>query len=150
MPQSFSQVLLHIVFSTKNRQPFITPEIKSELHSYIGGCLKSYDSFPYIVGGVEDHIHIACSLPRTITISELVEKLKRSSSHKAKEIAPAGKEFGWQTGYGAFSLGQSQLKHVVNYINSQEEHHKKQSFQDEFIEFLEKYNVQYDSKYIWE
>jgi len=149
MSQSLSQILLHIVFSTKNREPFITHEIKSELHAYIGGCLKSHDSFPYIIGGVEDHVHIACSLPRTISVSEMIEKVKRASSHKAKEIAPVGELFGWQTGYGVFSLGQSQLAHVVKYISNQEDHHKKQSFQDEFIEFLEKYNVEYDSKYIW-
>jgi len=150
MPQSYSQILLHVVFSTKNRAPFINEDAENELHAYIGGCLKNHGSFPYIIGGITDHVHIACTLPRTTSVSDMIEQVKRSSSHKAKEIVSARKLFSWQTGYGAFSLGQSQLPNVVRYINNQKQHHRHQTFKEEFIEFLNKYDVEYDPKYIWE
>ncbi len=148
MTQSLSQVLLHIVFSTKNREPFLVKSIRDDIHAYVAGCLKSHGSYPYLVNGVADHIHIACSLPRTLSISELIEKVKRSSSHKAKELLN-NETFAWQTGYGVFSFGQSQLQAVCDYIKTQEEHHADVTFHDEYLKFLEKYNIDFDSKYIF-
>lgn len=150
MPQSLSKVLLHIVFSTKNRQPWLTDGVRSKMHAYLAGACRNQGSEAHRVGGTQDHIHIACTLPRTLTISKLLEEIKRSSSAWVKEQDSNCKEFSWQAGYGAFSLGQSQLGTLLNYIDNQLEHHRHSSFQEEFLDFLQKYGIDYDERYLWE
>ncbi len=150
MAQSLSQILLHLVFSTKNREPWINPDIRAELHAYLAGCCRNIGAMAYRVGGVSDHVHIVCTLPRTVTVSKLLEEIKKSSSTWIKQQDPACKSFAWQAGYGAFSLGMSQLPDVIAYIENQEEHHRKRSFREEYLEFLERYGVDFDERYLWE
>ena len=150
MAKSLSNVLVHLVFSTKNRHPWIDVEIEEELFKYISGICRELDCPAHKVGAFDDHIHIACSLARTISISQLVEDIKTGSSKWMKTKGDQYCEFGWQNGYGAFSIGQSQLDDLRRYISSQREHHKKRSFQDEYRELLTRYNVAYDERYVWD
>jgi len=128
----------------------IDENVRDELYAYIAGICKKLNSYVYRVGGTDDHAHIACTLPRTLTVSKLVEEIKKSSSKWIKTKGDAYNEFSWQTGYGAFSVGQSQLSVLLRYIDGQLEHHRTQSFQDELRAFLEKYGIEYDEKYVWD
>lgn len=151
MPQSLSKVLVHIVFSTKHRYPFLVDRnIRDEMHAYLGGTCKQLDCPVLIVGGVADHIHILCSLSRNHSIAKVVGEMKRSSSKWIKTKGPALGRFSWQNGYGAFSVSQSQVDSVRKYIATQEEHHKKRAFQDEYRAFLKKYEIEYDERYVWD
>jgi REP element-mobilizing transposase RayT len=151
MPQSLSKILLHGVFSTKERRPFLRDlVIRRELHAYLGGILKQLDCDPICIGGVEDHVHILFGLSRTRTISEVIKEAKRSSSLWIKTRQAGMEDFGWQNGYGIFSLGFSLVEIVRSYIERQELHHKKVSFQDEFRQLLRRYGISYDEKYLWD
>jgi REP element-mobilizing transposase RayT len=150
MPQSLSNVLLHIVFSTKNRAKLILPEFENELHAYLSDICRANKSNVYKVGGTENHVHIACSLPRTITISSLLEEIKSSSSKWMKSKSPNCSSFAWQSGYGAFSLGQSQLPTLIQYVENQHAHHGKKSFEDELLGFLKLYEIKFDEQYLWD
>ena len=150
MAQSLSQILLHVVFSTKNRERWLDAELRSDLHAYLAGGCREIGSNAYRVGGTDDHVHVACSLPRTVTVSKLLAEIKRSSSAWMKTRGPEYEGFAWQAGYGAFSLGQSQLPVLLRYIDGQEEHHKKQTFKEEFLAFLKRYRVEYDERYLWD
>jgi putative transposase len=126
MPQSLANVLIHVVFSTKNRQPFLkTKEVRDVMTKYLVGTLHHIKCPSLIVAAVEDHVHALCNLHRTMSVSKLIEELKTSSSHRIKEEGPALAEFHWQNGYGAFSVSQSNAEQVKAYIENQEEHHKK-------------------------
>jgi putative transposase len=150
MPQSLASVLIHLVFSTKHRQPFITPVIETELHKYLATVFRGCDSPALQVGGYEDHIHALFSLSRKWAIADIVEEVKTSSSKWIKTKGAEFRQFHWQSGYGAFSVSQSNVQKVKNYIANQKEHHGKQSFQDEFRNFLEKHGVEYDERYVWD
>lgn len=150
MAQSLSKILLHIVFSTKDRERWIHDAIRPRLHAYLAGACRALGSEAYRVGGTDDHVHIACTLPRTLTVSKLLEEIKKSSSVWAKNQDDALKWFAWQSGYGAFSLGQSQLPVLLGYIDEQREHHRSRSFKDEFLSLLQRYRVDYDERYLWE
>ena len=149
MPQSLSKVLVHLIFSTKHREPLINPEIRPRLHAYIVGILDNLKSPSLQTGGVADHVHSLFLLHRTISQADLIEEVKKSSSKwmKADGGVPG---FTWQGGYGAFSIGESQADTVIRYIQNQEGHHRKVTFQDEFRKFLEKYKVAYDERYVWD
>ncbi len=149
MPQSLSKVLVHLIFSTKHREPLIGPEIRPRLHAYMVGILDNLQSPSLQTGGVADHVHSLFLLHRTISQADLIEEVKKSSSKWMK--AEGGvRGFTWQTGYGAFSIGESQADTVIRYIQKQEEHHRKVSFQDEFRKFLARYKVPYDERYVWD
>ena len=150
MSQSLVKNYLHIVFSTKNRQPFLNIEIREELFAYLAGICKNLDCTPIIIGGHVDHIHILCLLNKKLTLIKLIEELKKNSSKWIKTKDPIYNNFYWQDGYGAFSVNPSEVDKVVPYISNQEEHHKKFSFQDEYRAFLKKYQVSYDEKYVWD
>lgn len=150
MPQSLSKILLHIVFSTKNRRDSIPENISSELHAYLAGACRGQGSEAFRVGGTANHVHIACTLPRTLDVSKLIENIKKSSSIWIKQKDKKCQFFSWQAGYGVFSLGASQLKDVMKYIDNQREHHKKKTFRQEFLDILEKYEVEYDERYLWD
>lgn len=150
MAQSLSKILLHIVFSTKYRAKLIVPECEQRLHAYMATTCRALGSQAFRVGGTSDHVHIACSLPRTVTVARLVEKIKGSSSRWVKQEFPRCSQFRWQTGYGVFSLGQSQLKHIVKYIEGQKAHHRQVALRDEVIGLLERYGVEYDEHYLWD
>ena len=149
MPQSLSKVLVHLIFSTKQREPLIRPEIRSRLHAYIAGILDNLKSPSLQTGGVADHVHVLFALGRTISQAELVEEVKKSSS-KWMKIEGGVPGFSWQAGYGAFSVGESQAGTVVRYIQNQEEHHRKVTFQEEYRKFLERYKAVYDERYVWD
>ena len=131
MPQSLSKVLVHLIFSTKHREPLIGPEVRPRLHAYIVGILDNLKSPSLQTGGVADHVHILCLLSRTISQAELVEEVKKGSSKwmKAGGGVPG---FSWQAGYGAFSIGESQADTAIHYVQNQEKHHRKVTFQEEF------------------
>jgi len=150
MPQSLSLVLVHLVFSTKNRAPMIRPEIEPNLHAFLGGIVRDCGCTAIACGGTEDHIHMLCSLSRTIAIASLVEGLKTRSSKWVKTQGRAYDQFHWQNGYGVFSIGKSQEEALKRYIARQKEHHQKASFQDEFRAILRKYGVTFDEQYIWD
>jgi putative transposase len=150
MPQSFSRVLTHLVFSTKDREPVILAGIRAELHSYLVGILTHIDCPPLQVGGVEDHVHLFFGLSRNHSIAQVVEKLKTSSSKWIKTKDEKFARFHWQAGYGAFSVSQSDAGRVIEYIKNQEEHHRKMTFQDEYRKLLEKYRQSYDERYVWD
>ena len=151
MPQSLAKILVHTVFSTKDRRPFLRDKtLREELHRYLGGILTNLDCQPIIVGGVEDHVHILSALSRTCEAAEMVKEVKRGSSLWLKTKSPDLQDFAWQNGYGIFSIGFSQVETVRNYIAGQEEHHRKVSFQDELREFLKRYEIQFDERYVWD
>lgn len=150
MAQSLSNVLLHIVFSTKNRHPFIGADIEEELFKYVAGICRDLKCPSHKIGGADDHIHIAYSLSRTIAISKLAEEIKTGSSTWIKTKGDRYVDFAWQNGYGAFSIGQSQLADLIRYIANQREHHRRLTFQDEFRALLAKYNIEFDERYVWD
>jgi putative transposase len=151
MPQSFAQIYLHLVFSTKERRPFLQDAaIRDEAHRYLGGTCNNLGCPVLRVGGVADHVHVLCLLGRTISVADLVKELKRESSKWAKTKADALGEFYWQNGYGAFSVSPGHVELVRNYIVNQEEHHRQVTFQDEFRRLLTKYGVEWDERYVWD
>jgi len=150
MGQSLSKVYVHIIFSTKNRIRLIDSEIKPRLFEYLGGICNQLDCIPLQVGGTNDHVHILCLLSKKITQIKLIEEIKKSSSKWIKTIGPNYRNFYWQDGYGVFSVNPSEVNIVVNYIKNQEEHHKKQTFKEEFMAFLKKYKIEYNEDYLWD
>ena len=150
MPQSLSSILIHLIFSTKNREPFLTPEIELELYPYLGSIFKAMQSPALIINGTSDHIHTLLLLSRVVTIADLVEEVKTGSSKWIKTKGREFRNFHWQSGYGAFSIGQSQVPTVRRYITRQKEHHRRVSFQDEYRKFLKVYEVEYDERYVWD
>jgi REP element-mobilizing transposase RayT len=151
MPQSLSKILVHTVFSTKERRPFLRDKtVRDELHRYLGGILTKLDCQPIIVGGVEDHVHLLCALSRTCEAAAMVKEVKRGSTLWLKTKRPDLRDFAWQNGYGIFSIGFSQIGSVKSYIARQEEHHRKVSFQDEFRQLLRRYEIDFDERYLWD
>lgn len=150
MPLSLSLVVIHVIFSTKERRPFLDPETRRKLHAYLATVARNVDCECYRVGGVADHVHLAIRLSRTLTIAKLVENLKTSSSKWLKTESSALASFSWQRGYGCFSVGPTDLDSLCAYIDNQPEHHRARTFQDEFRMFLKKYGVKYDEAYVWD
>jgi REP-associated tyrosine transposase len=151
MPQSLSAVYVHLVFSTKERQPFLRDlNARESLHAYLGGISKTLDCPPIIVGGIEDHVHLLTRFGRTITQAEWVKELKRVSNLWLKEQNRTYADFQWQGGYADFSVSPSNLERVKRYIANQEEHHRKLNFQDELRALLRKHNVEWDERYVWD
>ena len=150
MATSLSSILIHLVFSTKHRERLITPEIEPELYPYLAKVFREYKSPTLEIGGTDNHLHILFLLSRTIAVADLVEEVKSSSSKWIKTKGREFKSFHWQTGYGAFSIGQSNVKKVKSYIVNQKEHHRKRTFEREYQVLLRKYDVPYDEKYLWD
>lgn len=148
--QSLSSLLIHLVFSTKSRQPLIQANIESDVHKFMTQVSIKQGCPVLQIGGMPDHIHVLVNLSRNLTVSRLVTELKTGSSRWIKKINPNYSHFAWQNGYGAFSIGQSHLKQAIHYIATQKEHHKTMSFQDEFRALLKKYCVECDERYIWD
>jgi putative transposase len=151
MPQSLVQIYAHIVFSTKNRQPLLRDrDFRAQTHAYLAGICKNLDCPALIIGGVEDHVHILCRFGKTIEIATLLRELKRDSSKWIKENDAALNDFHWQAGYGAFSVSPSHVDVLKKYILNQEEHHRRESFQDELRRICRKYDVEIDERYVWD
>jgi len=149
MPQSIFKMIAHIVFSTKNRADLIAPEIENALFGYIHGIAENNGAKLIIGGGTANHFHLLVSLPKKIDVPALVGDIKRDTSKWIKTDKGIA-DFYWQKGYGAFSIGQSQVDTVVNYIKRQKEHHKKQDFKDEYRALLNKYEIEYDERFVWD
>jgi putative transposase len=150
MPQSLSRILIHLVFSSKNRERLLTPAVQMEMHPYLVGVLNGVDCPSLQVGGVEDHVHLFFGQSRTRTIADVVETVKTSSSKWIKTKDPEFAGFHWQAGYAAFSVSQSDADNVVAYIQNQANKHQKMSFQEEYRRLLERYQVAFDERYVWD
>lgn len=150
VPQSLASVLIHLIFSTKNREPWLIDSIRDELHAYIGGVVASLGGAVLKTGSVADHIHFLISQPRTTAPADLVREIKISSTKWLKQQDKRFTGFQWQAGYGMFSVSPSHRKVLEAYIEGQAEHHKKTSFQDEFRTILSKYGVEWDERYVWD
>jgi len=149
MAQTLVSLMVHVVFSTKNREAFITPEIEPELFAYVGGILKNHESRLLDAGGTSDHVHLLVSQSKNVSLSSLMMGVKKDSSSWIKTKGSQFRNFHWQDGYGAFSIGKSDIHELKKYIAGQKEHHRKRSFQEELIEFLEDYGIAYDERYLW-
>ena len=150
MAQTLVKLYVHIIFSTKNRADLILPEIEEELFAYFGGISNNNNSKLLAAGGTENHLHLLVSMSKNIELSELVGDIKRDSSKWIKTKGNSFRAFQWQDGYGAFSVGYTQIEDVKKYIANQKSHHLKISFEDEFRYFLNKYEVDYDERYVWD
>jgi len=150
MPQSLANVYIHLIFSTKDRHPFLTDHVRPSLHSYFGQVGKTLECPIILANSVEDHVHILHRLSRTFPISKAVEEFKKSTSKWLKTQSPDLAKFSWQSGYGAFSVSESNLAATTAYIQNQREHHRTKSFKEEFREFLDKNDLTYDEKYVWD
>jgi putative transposase len=151
MSQSLSRVLLHIIFSTKNRFAFFNDnELQKRMYAYLARVFNEHDSPAIEVGGTENHVHILCLLSRNYAIREIIQKAKANSSSWAKTLGGRFMKFSWQSGYGVFSIHASQIEPIRKYIQTQAEHHRKKTFQEEYLEILREYQVPYDERYLWE
>lgn len=147
MANTFACLTFHVIWSTKNREPFITPEIRDRLYAFIGGMVKKENGKLICIGGVEDHIHLLVSVHPSVAISSLMRAIKAKSSSFLKEISKQD-SFGWQDGYGVFSVSASAVDKVMDYIKHQEEHHRVITFREEFALFLKRHQIQYEEKYL--
>jgi putative transposase len=151
VPQSLVQIYLHLVFSTKNREPFLTDRnVRDDVHKSLGGLCNKLKCPVLCVGGVADHVHILCRFGKSIEVEDLFKELKRESSIWIKTISPDLAQFYWQAGYGAFSVSPSHIEDLKRYIANQEEHHRTETFQEEFLRLLKKYGLEYDERYLWD
>lgn len=150
MAQSLAKLHIHLVFSTKRREPLLFNTLRDPLHRYMYAILKEYGCMPVILNSVHDHVHILFELGRTISVSNIAEEVKKSSSKWIKTQGDNLLHFRWQAGYGAFAVSAWDVNEVRNYIEYQQEHHKDLTFADEYRQLLDKHGIKYDEKYIWE
>ena len=150
MPQSLSNILVHLVFSTKNREHMLVKNIRDELHGYISGIVENLGGLLMKAGSVEDHIHLLLVLPRTCSPAHLVKEIKTGTNTWLKEQGEIWHNFHWQSGYGMFSISQNHKEAVMEYIANQEEHHKTVTFQEEYRRLLKKNGVNFDERYVWD
>lgn len=148
MAHTFTNLLYHFVFSTKNRRPQIAEDLKEDLFAYLGGIVKGMDGDPLIINGTADHVHMLVVLPQTISVADALRTIKANSSGWVHEKCPEHVGFGWQTGYGAFTVSQSRRPAVERYIANQQEHHRKVTFEDEFLKLLKRHRIQYDPRFV--
>lgn len=149
MANSYISVYIHYVFSTKQRIPYITPEIREPLWEYMGGIARKNNIKALAIGGTDDHAHLLVSIPAVISAAKAVQLIKGGSSKWIKEAVNNMNDFSWQEGYGAFSVSLSFIDKTIRYIEQQEEHHRRRSFQEEYLEFLDKHGIEYDDRYVW-
>lgn len=149
MPATYTSLLTHVVFSTKRRRPLITPDLEARLLPYFGGITRELRGTLLVSNSVTDHVHLLVALPPTIAISEAVGTLKGSSSKWVHETFPEARSFAWQRGFGAFSVSRSNVPGVARYIERQKEHHRKVTFQEEFVRFLRRHAIDVDERYLW-
>lgn len=150
MSQSLSRNIVHLVFSTKNREPLLRADVRPDLHGYIGGILRQLESPAIVMNSVDDHIHILFVLSKNHALKKVVEEVKKGSSKWIKTKGEDFTEFYWQAGYGAFSVSQSNVAKVRRYIENQEDHHKMMGFQDELRAFLQKHQIEFDERFLWD
>ncbi|HEX7708291.1 MAG TPA: IS200/IS605 family transposase [Thermoanaerobaculia bacterium] len=148
MPSTHSSLHCHVIFSTKDRRPFLETEIRDRVFEFLGGCLRHHDAQPLGIGGVADHVHLLFGFKPTHSISDLIRDVKKPSSEWIQSDLGIRK-FSWQIGYGAFSVSKSAIPKVRRYITEQETHHQRHTFENEYVEFLERHGVEYNEKYLW-
>ena len=149
MAHSYISSLYHCVFSTKERAPLITPELQERLWPYMGGIARDNGMKALAIGGIEDHVHILVSLPSTLAIAKAIQLVKGNSSKWLHETFSHMVHFSWQEGYGAFSIGMSQIDTTVTYIQNHQKHHRRKTFQEELLSFLKKHGIEYDPRFVW-
>jgi REP element-mobilizing transposase RayT len=149
MAQSFTNLLYHLVFSTKHRQPIITSDVEGRVHRYIGGIVRGQGGIALEINGMPDHLHILAKLSQNKSIKDVLRDLKADSSGWIHDNFPGMKRFAWQAGYSAFSVSESQVERVRKYIQNQKQHHRRVSFQEELIALLKAHKIDYDEKYLW-
>ena len=150
MAHTFTSLLVHVIFSTKDRRPSLDADLGCRLFAYMGGVLRETKSTPVIINGPNDHVHALVTMPPTLSLSDLMRTLKTNSSRWVHESFPQHKAFAWQTGYGAFTVSRSNAEEVERYIANQEEHHRHVSFQDEYLAFLKRHGIAFDPRYVWD
>ena len=150
MSHTYTKLLTHIMFSTKNRFPFINEQLRPRLFPYMGGIVRELDGKPILVNGIADHVHLLVALPPRLSLSDVLRTVKTNSSRWVHEEFPSLRKFAWQTGFGAFSVSYGHLERVRNYIANQQEHHRRKTFQEEYLNFLKEQELEYDEKYLWD
>jgi putative transposase len=150
MANTYTNLLYHIIFSTKERIPFIKPSLRDDLHGYLGGIVRELGGTALEVGGVADHVHLLVKLTPKIALSDFMRSLKAGSSKWMNEEKMKLRKFGWQDGYAAFTVSKSQAPSVRKYIKSQERHHQRIGYQEEFLELLRRHDIEYDERYLWD
>ena len=150
MAHSYVCSYFHCVFSTKERRKLITPDLELRLWPFLGGIARNHDMKALAIGGTEDHIHLLLSSPATLAIAKAIQVIKGESSKWVHDTFPEHRKFAWQEGYGAFTIGVSQKDVTVAYIQKQKEHHRKKTFQEEYLAFLKKHDVEYDPRFVWD
>lgn len=150
MPQSLSKVLIHIILSTKDREPFLDSDVRPRMHAYLATMCRDLGGELVRIGGVADHVHIVTTLPRTLSQAEIIGQRKKASSKWITKVHTHYRPFFWQRGYGAFSVSPSQLDAVLQYVDDQQEHHRTRTFQEEYRELLRKHGVDFDERYVWD
>ena len=150
MANTYTSLHYHLVFSTKNRERWIMPEIEQRIWAYLGGIAKDNNFYPIQIGGVEDHVHVLLGAPASAAPSKIAQLIKGGSSAWIHEIFSNLREFAWQDGYGAFTVSKSSVEDVANYIRNQREHHRTKTFQEEYLAFLKKHHIDYEERYLWD
>ena len=150
MPQSLARLHIHLIFSTKNREPVLRDTVRDSLHRYMAAVLQNLECPPVLINSVADHVHILFELGRTVAVSDAVEQVKKTSSKWIKTQGAEFSLFAWQAGYGAFAVSESNVAAVREYIADQPAHHRKKSFQEEYRAFLERHRVKFDERYVWD
>ena len=150
MPQSLSNIIVHTVFSTKNREPWLDSDNRPRMHAYLATICRDLGAEALRVGGVPDHVHILSTLPRTLSQAELIEQVKKTSSKWIKTIDARYRGFSWQRGYAAFSVSPSQMDAVSQYIDNQQKHHRTRTFREEYRELQRKHGIKFDERYVWD
>ena len=149
MANTYTALHYHIIFSTKNREPWLMPDIEQRVWAFIGGIARTHNMTALQVGGVPDHVHALVTAPPRIAPFQIAQFLKGESSKWIHEEFPSMRSFGWQDGYGGFTVSKSNLPDVISYIQNQREHHRKNTFQEEYLDFLHKNDIGYDERYLW-
>jgi REP element-mobilizing transposase RayT len=150
MPQSLARLYVHLIFSTKQRERFLSERVRELLHAYMATVLQNLDCPPVLINSTDDHVHILFELARRVAVSQAVEDVKKFSSKWIKSQGTEFANFAWQTGYGAFSVSESNVAAVRDYVANQQEHHRQKSFQEEYRSFLDRHGVTYDERYVWD
>ena len=150
MPQSLSKVILHIIFSTKNRELWFDSDVRPRMHAYLATVCRDLGAEFVHVGGVADHVHIVTTLPRSVSQAEFIKRIKKTSSKGIKRFNPRYRGFFWQSVYGVFWMSPSQLEAVLQYIEAQQEHHRTRTFQEEYRELLRRQGVDFEEPYVWD
>jgi len=149
MAHTFTSLLTHVVFSTSERRPFLSEAVRPDTHAYMGGILKHLRAVPIAIGGTLDHVHVLMRLPADLSVADCLRVTKTNSSRWIKERWPECRLFSWQGGYGAFTVSESNRGAVIQYVQEQEQHHQRISFQEEFLALLKKHAVEFDERYVW-